>query len=91
MSREIHDLYFAGLEAIILLRRDEDLLILPVRHAAAGGYLLKRRNGADDRVVTAPDFFRAHGLDDESEHILPVVWTTGAAGLAAIGALRLNT
>ena len=43
----------------------DDLLILPVRHAAAGGYLLKLRNGAGDRVVNAPDFFREHGLDDE--------------------------
>ena len=64
VSCEVYDRYFAGLEAVILLRRDRDLCILPVRHAAAGGYLLKLRNKAGDRVVHAPDFFRECGIDE---------------------------
>jgi len=91
LSREVYDLYFSGLEAIILLRREDDLLILPVRHAAAGGYLLKLRNGAGDRVVNAPDFFRAHGIDDAIERDLPVVWAAQSAALAAAGVFRLQT
>ncbi len=83
LSREIHDLYFPGLDTIILLRRDSDLVILPVRHAAAGGYLLKLRNGAGDRVVNAPDFFRAHGIADEAERDLVVTWEASSAGLVA--------
>ena len=70
----IYDRYFPGLETIVLLRRDDDLLILPVRHAAAGGYLLKLRNGAGDRVVNAPDFFREHGLDDEARARFRRAW-----------------
>jgi hypothetical protein len=73
--------FFAGLETIILLRREDDLLILPVRHAAAGGYLLKRRNGAGDRVVTAPDFFRENGIADGEERALPVAWSATFAAL----------
>ena len=42
-------------------------MILPVRHAAAGGYVLKLRNSAGDRVVHAPDFFREHHIDEASE------------------------
>jgi hypothetical protein len=76
-----YERFFAGLETIILLRREDDLLILPVRHAAAGGYLLKRRNGAGDRVVTAPDFFRENGVADGEERVMPVAWSTKCAAL----------
>lgn len=81
LSRELCERYFAGLETVILLRRDVHLLILPVRHAAAGGYLLKRRNSAGDRVVLAPDFFREHGLDDLVEREFAVCWDPDQAAL----------
>ncbi len=90
LGRDLHDRYFPGLETIILLRRGDDLLILPVLHAAAGGYLLKRRNGIGDRVVTAPDFFRANGIEDTVERDLPVAWSAESAGLRVIGAFHLQ-
>jgi len=83
LSCAIYDRYFAGLETIVLIRRDHDLLVLPVRHAAAGGYLLKLRNGAGDRVVNAPDFFREHGLDDEAQREFVVAWDSQRAALVA--------
>jgi hypothetical protein len=89
LSAEVCERYFAGLETIVLLRRDDDLLLLPVRNAAAGGYLLKRRNAAGDRVVNAPDFFREHGIDEDVERDLAVVWNSERAALAAAGAFRL--
>ncbi len=91
LNRELCDRYFHHLEGIVLLRRDADLMILPVRHAAAGGYFLKVCNAAGDRVVTAPDFFRDHGLDDDVERRLPVTWVTARAALIAIGAFDLQT
>jgi len=81
LDRALYDRYFSGLEAVVLLRRDNGLLILPVRHAASGGYLLKLRNGAGDRVVSAPDFFREQGIEDGTELEIPVVWSTEQAGL----------
>jgi hypothetical protein len=81
LDRALYDRYFPALEAVVLLRRDNGLLILPVRHAASGGYLLKLRNGAGDRVVSAPDFFREHGVEDGIEFEIPVVWSTEQAGL----------
>ena len=90
LSREVCDRYFPGLEAVILLRRDDDLLILPVRHAASGGYLLKLRNGAGDRVVNAPDFFREHGVGDEVERQMSAAWVTKSAGLVAADFFRLQ-
>jgi hypothetical protein len=91
VSRAVYDQYFAGVEAVILLARDDDLLVLPVRHAAGGGYLLKLRNSAGDRVVQAGDFFHAHGIGDDAELILPVAWDQAIAGLCAKSALAMQT
>jgi hypothetical protein len=88
LDRALYDRYFPGLEAVILLRRDNGLLILPVRHTASGGYLLKLRNGAGDRVVSAPDFFREQGIEDGIELEIPVVWSTEQAGLWSAEAFR---
>ena len=73
--------YFYGLESVILQRQEDDLLILPVRHSAAGGYLLKIRNSAGDRVVNAMDFFGFHGLDSEDEISTPSFWNSDYAAL----------
>lgn len=86
LVRELYDRYFPGLETVILLRRNHDLLILPVRQAAAGGYLLKARNGAGDRVVNAPDFFREQGIDEALERDLVVAWSSRSAALVAADA-----
>lgn len=91
ISRAVYDRFFAGVEAVILLRRDDDLLVLPVRHAAGGGYLLKLRNSVGDRVAQAGDFFQAHGIGDEAKLALPVVWDESVAGLCAAAALTLQT
>ncbi len=51
----------AGLEAVAscaLLREGTDLWLIPLRDAAHGGFLLKRRNARGDRVLDAADFFR---------------------------------
>lgn len=89
LSREVYDRYFPGLETVILLRRDRDLCILPVKHAAAGGYLLKLRNKAGDRVVHAPDFFRECRIDENVALELSVVWSTERGALVAAGVLEL--
>ena len=88
LTREIYDRYFPELETVILIRRGDDLLILPVRHAASGGYLLKLRNGAGDRVVSAPDFFREQGIDDDDELCLPVTWSAENAALCSDNAFK---
>jgi hypothetical protein len=83
LARDTYDRYFSGLETVILLRSDRDLCILPVRHAAAGGYLLKVRNRAGDRVVHAPDFFRECGIDDNASLEITVEWSGERGALVA--------
>lgn len=90
LSQETYDRYFAGLEAVILLRRADDLWIMPVRHAAAGGYLLKLRNSQGDRVVHAPDFLREQGVDESVASQLSVAWSQEAGALIAAGAFSVN-
>lgn len=91
IDRAIYDRYFAGLTAVILLRRECDLLILPVRNAAAGGYLLKVRNAAGDRIVDAADFFREHGAGALDERELPITWNTELAALRAVAVFPQST
>jgi hypothetical protein len=86
IDRAVCERYFAGLNAVILLRRANDLLVLPVRHAAAGGYLLKVRNAAGDRIVDAADFFREHDAYALDERRLAVAWSAESAGLQASSA-----
>ncbi|RJF86393.1 hypothetical protein D3874_04610 [Oleomonas cavernae] len=88
LTRDVYDRYFGGLQAVVLLRRETALLVMPVRHAAGGGYLLKQRNGTGDRVVTAADFFREQGMDDDLPHILPAQWSTEQVGLWVADAFK---
>lgn len=73
--------YFRGIEGVILLWREERVIIMPVRHLAGGGYLLKQRNSAGDRVVQAADFLLDHGLDNEEGQTLGAAWRSDLAGL----------
>jgi hypothetical protein len=76
--------HFPGSQSVALLRRDGDLLVLPVRQAAAGGYILKQRNGAGDRVVDAPDFFRGEGVADTLVWCEAADWSEADAALALL-------
>lgn len=82
LPREICDLYFRGLQSVILVRREGFVAVLPVRHSAAGGYFLKLRNARGDRVIDAPDFFRDQGFDEAAEHFFGAQWLSDLHGLA---------
>lgn len=91
LSQEVYRRHFAGLESALLLRDGPDLLLLPLRDAAAGGLLLKVRNAAGDRVVDAVDFLRGCGVEPSGERHLEWSWDAGRAALllpAALGSVR---
>jgi hydrogenase maturation protease len=87
----VGDQYLPGVETVALLRRDDDLVILPLRSALAGGYLVKIRNSAGDRVVNAPDFFSANGFNSPTSIELAVEWTDDDAALVGARAFRVQT
>jgi len=79
--------------AVTLVRRANDLYIVPLLDSTFGGYLCKHRTLAGDRVVDAEDFFRDHGFDDTSEHHFEAAWRPDVAALVvteAFGAVRLR-
>lgn len=81
IDRAAHADYFAGSDTVILLRQEADLLVLPVRHAASGGYIMKIRNAAGDRVINGADFFRDQGMDDQTGWSGNFVWCERSGGL----------
>ena len=80
-SADTYERYFAGLSSLVVLRDGANLLVLPVRLGAGGGYVIKVRNGAGDRTVDAADFFRDNGIDDAVSLTLPAQWHEDRAAL----------
>lgn len=85
LTRQVYERFFDRLENVVLLRDGGDLVILPVRHQAAGGYVIKLRSGAGDRAVLAADFFRDNGVDDDVQLTLSAAWDEARAALIASG------
>lgn len=83
LTAETVDTYFRGIDAVIVLIRDEQLQILPVRQMAAGGCLLKVRNAAGDRVASAPDVFAENQLSGWQSEAVEAVWSSDLGALIA--------
>ncbi len=64
LSHECYEKYFKGLGSVILVKRDNHLLVMPVHNEAGGGLLMKIRNSRGDRVIHAQEFLTFHSLDD---------------------------
>lgn len=86
-SSQVYERYFHGLDNVVLLRDGTALFVMPVRHAGAGGYVIKLRNGKGDRAIVAADFFRDCGIEDDVELTLPASWSDQHAALIAYDAL----
>ena len=86
----VYERYFRGLETVALLEVNEALYVMPIKNASAGGYLLKLRNRAGDRVIHAADFFRDHNIDDEQPIEFSVRWVQERAALLLDGAKSAN-
>lgn len=80
-DQAVYERHFSGLDAVVMLRDGPSLLILPVRHQAAGGTFIKQRNKAGDRVIEAAEFLRANGVEDDVEKNFMAVWSDRRAGL----------
>ena len=83
LPADVVDTYFRGIDAVIVLLQECELRIMPVFQATSGGYLLKRRNAAGDRVVQARDVFLDKGLQDSSVRNLRVQWKADKGALCA--------
>jgi hypothetical protein len=84
-TSDVYERYFRDLGNVVLLRDGSDLIVLPVHHHAAGGYVIKLRSASGDRAVQGADFFRDHGIDDNVELTVPAQWSSERAALVAAG------
>ncbi len=83
LNRQTVETYFRHIDAVIILIRDQQLQILPVRQMAAGGCLLKVRNAVGDRVANSPDVFAEHGLSAWRDDDIEAVWSATLGALVA--------
>jgi hypothetical protein len=79
---------FAGCGGVVLLPRDERLLVLPV--TGTGGYLLKVVSAQGERGIFAADVFRALGADEAvlegtASATLQARWSEDEAALVVEG------
>lgn len=79
-SCELYDSYFTSIQAVVLLARDDDVLIVPVQQES-GGLLLKIRNARGDRVVHAAEFCQQHDLYSAQSRELEVRWQSDMGAL----------
>lgn len=77
--------HMAKVSNVALLREGEDLLILPIFSAEAGGFLVKQINARGDRAIHAADFFRLNGIDENRELCIDATWSAARAGFSVGG------
>jgi hypothetical protein len=89
LDRAVCDHYLRGCEAVALIERDGQVLILPLTPQSGGGLLLKIRNARGDRVVHAQEFFRARSLVETTGlRSYGLWWDAERAALVVDGLLR---
>jgi hypothetical protein len=66
--------------SVALLRRNDDLVILPVAHAESGGFYIKQTNARGDRAIHAADFFRLNEIDETIDLDLEAIADAALAG-----------
>ncbi|HEY9732522.1 MAG TPA: hypothetical protein V6C89_11460 [Drouetiella sp.] len=77
----LYEKFFAGIETVALLKKEDGFLLMPVFNQASGGRLMKMRNTAGDRVVTATDFLQQFDLVQHDVRGFPASWDSAAAAL----------
>jgi hypothetical protein len=60
----VFDTHMPQVRSVALVRESNDLLILPIVTAEAGGFLVKQVNARGDRAIHAADFFRLNSIDE---------------------------
>lgn len=84
LPRELVETYFKGIDAVIVLIQQGELMVMPVHQATSGGSLLKVKNAAGDRVVHARDVFQDQDMLDFQTDCLIVKWQSEKGALCAM-------
>lgn len=66
IEANVFEAHFANVQSVALLRKEKDLLILPLATGESGGFYIKQVNARGDRAIHAADFFRLNGIDENN-------------------------
>ncbi len=92
LSHEVYENYMAGIEAVALIEREGQVMVVPLTPQSGGGLLLKIRTLRGDRVIHAQEFFREKGfLENFQERRFSAHWNANAAALVVSGIPMLPT
>ena len=80
LDNDLYETYFSSINSVVLIKKESLFLMMPVQQAS-GGLLLKIKNAKGDRIVHAIEFFLLHGIDEETEMMLDVEWSTEFSAL----------
>lgn len=80
LDSELYETYFSTINSVVLIKKDDTFLLMPVQKAG-GGLLFKIRNTKGDRIVHAIEFFQQSGIESEEEKVLDVEWSAELAAL----------
>lgn len=83
LPRDVVDTYFQGIDAVIVLLQQGELMIMPVHQATSGGCLLKIKNVAGDRVAHARDVFQDQDMLDFAAEDIAAKWESEKGALCA--------
>ena len=80
ISAKLYETYFSAVEAVVLLKKKEDIFLMPVQNAS-GGLLIKIINAKGDRVVHASEFFMFNNIERQDEQVVDASWNSEMAAL----------
>jgi hypothetical protein len=63
----VFDAHMPHVCSVALVREADNLMILPIVTAEAGGFLVKQVNARGDRAIHAADFFRLNNIDEAQD------------------------
>ena len=75
----IYGKYFHGVEAVALLSRDNDIVLMPLH--SGGGLLLKVKNARGDRVIHAREFLSSLDIREDVAFDAEFRWDSELTGL----------
>lgn len=77
----IYGKYFHGVEAVALLIRDNDIVLMPLHSEGGGGLLLKVKNARGDRVIHAREFLSSLDIREDIAFAAEFRWDSELTGL----------
>ena len=77
----IYGKYFHRVEAVALLSRGNDIVLMPLHGEGRGGLLLKVKNARSDRVIHARDFLSSIDIREDIAFDAEFRWDRELTGL----------